>query len=66
MFNEKYCILSFNKKNKHYVLRTSEEDENIILNIDGVMINSSIAAIADCYKEACTILDNLTRRVCYE
>lgn len=59
MLSDKYCILSFPNKGKHYVLRTAESNEEILLKVDGVEINSSLVSIVDSYDEATTTYNNL-------
>jgi hypothetical protein len=59
MLSDKYCILSFPNKGKHYVLRSAESNEEILLKVDGVEINSSLVSIVDSYDEATTIYNNL-------
>jgi hypothetical protein len=59
MLRDKYCILSFPNKDKHYVLRTSDSDEEILLKVDGVEINSSLVSITDSYTEATQIYKNI-------
>lgn len=61
MLESKYCILSIPLINKHYVLRTSFEVDDLecILNINGMKANASLTAIADSYDEAVIIYNNL-------
>lgn len=59
MLKDKYCILSFPNKDKHYVLRTSESGEDILLKVGNVAINTSIVSINDSYNEASSVFTNL-------
>lgn len=59
MLSDKFCILSFPSKGKHYVLRTADTDDSIILNIDGVTIGASLTSINDSYDEANKVFNNL-------
>lgn len=59
MLTNKYCILSFPNKEKHYVLRTSESEDEIMMRIDGMFISSSLISINDSYEEAQEVLKNL-------
>lgn len=61
MLESKYCIISVPIINKHYVVRTSFEanDLECILSINGMKANASLVAIADSYEEAEKIYNNL-------
>ena len=59
MLKDKYCILSFPNNGKHYLLRTSKSTDEIALQIDDVLINASIASIADSFDEANNTYNNL-------
>ena len=59
MLNDMYCILSFPVKEKHYVLRTSKSERDILLRVDEFCINSSIISITDSYEEAVKVYNNI-------
>ena len=61
MLESKYCIISVPITNKHYVLRTSFEVDELecVLNINGIKLNASLISIADSYDEAVKIYNNL-------
>jgi hypothetical protein len=58
---DKYCILSFPDKGKHYLLRTAKttDDYEISVVLNNITVNASLAVIADTYEEAKNAYNNL-------